>query len=118
MHTRSPRSFSGVSARFISTGYSLLEPVQNLVLNPSHPVGAKLYPLGELAGRFQPCNVLWRIKNQLLQLPFRQYPHHDLSMIEEHRDARVSTSLPRGVQVRRELGIDATILFNASHTGT
>ena len=66
-----PSSFSGVSVRFISTGYSLLEPVKNFVLNPSHSVGAKLDPLGELAGRFQPCNVLWRVKNQLLQLPFR-----------------------------------------------
>ena len=66
-----PSSFSGVSVRFISTGYSLQEPVQHFILNPSHSVGAKLYPLGELAGRFQPCNMLWRVKNKLLQLPFR-----------------------------------------------
>ena len=71
MLTRPPRSFSGVSVRFISTGYALLKPVQNFLFNPSHSVGAKLYPLGELAGRFQPCNVLWRVKNKLLQLPFR-----------------------------------------------
>ena len=82
MHARSPRSFSGVSVRFISTGNPLLEPVQHFILNPSHPIGAKLYPLGELAGCLQPCDVLWRVQDKLLQLPFRQNPHREDSQIE------------------------------------
>jgi len=48
-----------------------LEPVQHFFLNPSHPVGTKLYPLGEFAGRLETCDVLRRIENHLLQLPFR-----------------------------------------------
>ena len=39
----------------------LPKPVQHLVLNPSHSVRAELYPLGEFAGLFQPCDVLGRI---------------------------------------------------------
>ena len=64
-----------------------LQPVQHFVLNPSHPVWAKLDPLGELPGPLQVRDVLWRVQNQLLQLTLRNDPHHDVSMIEEHRDA-------------------------------
>jgi len=31
----------------LSVTETLIQPVQYLSLNPSHPVGAKLYPLGE-----------------------------------------------------------------------
>ncbi len=64
-------SFSGVSVGRVSADDAFLEPVQHFVLNPSHPVGAKPYPLRELAGRFQPRDMLWRVENQLLHLPFR-----------------------------------------------
>ena len=85
-------SFSGVSVRFISTGDSLLKPIQHFILNPSHSVGAKLYPLGELAGCFQPCDVLWRVQDELLQLPFRQNPHREDSQIESIAMPRLVTN--------------------------
>jgi hypothetical protein len=53
-----PSSFSGVSVRLISTDDAFLEPVQHFVLDPSHPVGAELYPFREPAGRLQARNVL------------------------------------------------------------
>jgi hypothetical protein len=74
-------SFSGVSCRFFATVNALSEPIQNFVLNPPHPVGAQPYPRGELACRLEACDVLRRVKNQLLQLPFRQDPHLDDSRV-------------------------------------
>jgi len=32
--------------------------------------------------------MLWRVQNQLLELALRKNPHHDLSIVEEHRDAQ------------------------------
>ena len=61
------RSFSGVPDRFVSGFQALLQPVQHFVLNQSDPARAKLYPLGELAGLFQACDVLRRILEAALQ---------------------------------------------------
>ena len=58
----------GVSLGRFSAFQPFLEPAQHFVLNPPHPVRAKLYPLGELTGSFQAGDVLWRVQNQLLQL--------------------------------------------------
>jgi hypothetical protein len=56
-------SFSGVNA--------LLEPIQHLILNPSHPAWTEFNPLGESPGQFKARNVLGRVQNQLLQLTLR-----------------------------------------------
>jgi len=64
-----------------------LKPIQHLGLNPSHSVRAKLYPLGEFTGLFQPRDVLRRVEDQLLELALWKNPHHDVSTNEEHRDA-------------------------------
>jgi hypothetical protein len=66
-----PAPKSGVSVWYVSTIDALPEPIQNFILNPSHPVGAKLYPFRELAGCLQTRDMLWRIKHCLPQLPFR-----------------------------------------------
>ena len=63
--------FQECRAGSISTVNSLLEPIQNLFLNPSHPVGAELNPLREFACRLEASDVLRRVKNKLLELPFR-----------------------------------------------
>src|SRR5690606_11416385 len=55
----------------ISTSDPLPKPIHHLLLNPSHSACAQLYPLGELAGFLQPCDVLRRVEDELLQLPFR-----------------------------------------------
>lgn len=52
------RSFSGVPDRFVSDFQAFTKPVQHFVLNPSDPARAQLYPLGELAGLFQACDML------------------------------------------------------------
>ena len=59
MHPSRLCSYSGVSCRSDSTVNSLSEPIQYFILNPSHPVGAQLYPLWELACRLQASDVLW-----------------------------------------------------------
>ena len=66
---------------------ALLEPFPHFLLDPPNPVGAKLYPLGELAGRFQARDVLGGIQDQLLHLTLAQHCHHDTPRVEEHRDA-------------------------------
>ena len=58
VHARSPAPVSGVSVGHFSTIQPRLKPVQHLAFNPSHPVGAKLYPLGEMTSLFQTCDVL------------------------------------------------------------
>lgn len=58
LQSRPPAPLLGVSDRRFAAIQALLEPIQNLILNPSHPARAKLYPLGELAGLFQTCNML------------------------------------------------------------
>jgi hypothetical protein len=58
-----------VSVRVFSAVDAFLKPIKHFTFNPSHPVGAKLYPFRELAGRLETRNVLGRIQNQLLQLP-------------------------------------------------
>lgn len=64
-----------------------LKPLQHFGLNPSDPVLAQLYPLGELACRFQARDVLGRVQDQLLHLTLAQQSHHDTPHVEEHRDA-------------------------------
>lgn len=54
--------------RFFSAVQSQLEPVQYFTLNPSHSIGAELYPYREFPGRLQPRDVLRRVENQLLEL--------------------------------------------------
>ena len=76
------------SVLLITRVNALLEPLQNFILDPSDPVLAQHYPLGELAGGFQARNVLGRIKDQLLHLALAQhFSHHETPHIEEHRDA-------------------------------
>ncbi len=57
---------SGVSVRSFATVQPFLQPIQHLALDPSHSVLTERYPLGELTGLFQPCDVLRRVQNQLL----------------------------------------------------
>lgn len=66
-----PAPLGGVSSGLISTVDALPEPIQHLALNPADPVGAKPYPPGELARRLQACDVLRRVQDQILDLPFR-----------------------------------------------
>ena len=61
---------SGVSFGFSAALQPFLKPVQDFVLNPSHSVRAKLYPLGEMTCLFQPRDVLRRVEDQLLELAF------------------------------------------------
>lgn len=93
-----PCSLSGVSVRVFSAVQPLLEPIQHFGLNPSHSVGADLYPLREHPGLFQSGHVLWRVQDHLLELALRKYPHHDASVSEEHRDAQGYDN-PRGGQI-------------------
>lgn len=72
----------------------LLEPVEHLRLDPSHSVGADLYPPRERPGLFQSGHVLWRVQDHLLELAPRKYPHHDASASEEHRDAQGYDTIP------------------------
>ena len=55
----------------ISTPDALLQPVQDFLLDPTHPALAKLHPFGELAGRFKARNVLRAVEDQLFELAFR-----------------------------------------------
>lgn len=75
---------------YVSAVQPILKPVQDFVLNPANPVRAQDYPSREFPCLFKAGNVLWRIQDQHSQLTLRKYPHHDLSMNEEHRDARVT----------------------------
>jgi hypothetical protein len=52
------RSFSGVSARYVSVRQPFLEPVQHFSLNPPHAGRAEVDPLRELPGPFQTCDML------------------------------------------------------------
>lgn len=63
------------------------EPLQYLSLNPTDPVGAELYPLGEFPDCLQACDMLGRIQDQFLHLTLAQHLHHDTPHGEEHRDA-------------------------------
>lgn len=56
VHARPPCSLSGVSGRYFATIQPLLQPVQHLILNPTHPVGAELYPQWELPDLFEACD--------------------------------------------------------------
>jgi hypothetical protein len=57
----------------------LLQPVQHFLLDPSDPALAKLYPLGERPGRLKTGDMLRGVKNKLLELTLRQYPHRGIS---------------------------------------
>lgn len=69
----------GESDVLITRVNTVLQPVQHFFLNPSDPVAAKLYPLGELAGGLQARDVLGRVQNELLYLTLAQHSHHDNS---------------------------------------
>lgn len=78
---------SGAVKGLISAFDPLLKPIQYLLLNPSHPALAELYPLGERPCRLKSGDVLRGVENKLLELTLRQYPHRGTSSLEEHRDA-------------------------------
>lgn len=54
----------------LSVVQSALQPFQYFCFNPSYSVEAESYPLWELPDLFQSCNVLRRVKNELLYLWF------------------------------------------------
>ena len=87
VHARPPCPVTGASFGSNSAFQPRLEPVQHFALNPSDAVWAQLYPFGELACLLQPRDMLRRIQNKLLDLALRKNPHHDVSIVEEHRDA-------------------------------
>lgn len=87
MHTRPLRLLFRSVVWVFSAIQSCLKPIQYLRLDPPHSVGAKHHPFWELAGLLQSRDVLRRVQNELLHLPLRKYPHHDVSMTREHRDA-------------------------------
>lgn len=68
LQSRPPAPSEGVSARRFAAIQPFLEPIQDFGLNPPHPGGAKVYPLGELPGLLQSCDVLRRIQDKLLEL--------------------------------------------------
>ncbi len=78
---------SGAVKGLISAFDPLVKPVQYLLLNPSHPALAELYPLRERPCRLKSGDMLRGVENKLLELTLRQYPHRGTSSLEEHRDA-------------------------------
>jgi hypothetical protein len=69
--TRSARAPSSGAARLISALDALLEPVQHLLLDPSDPALAELYPLRERSGRLKAGDVLRAVQYKLLKLALR-----------------------------------------------
>ncbi len=68
VHARPPGSLFRSVGRFFAAVQPLPEPIQHFLLNPPHSVRADLDPLRELAGLFQPCDVLRGVQDHLLEL--------------------------------------------------
>ena len=47
---------------------TLVKPVQDLLLDPTHPALAEFDPFGESPGRFKTGHMLRTVENQLLEL--------------------------------------------------
>jgi len=58
LQSRPPAPSEGVSARRFAAIQPFLEPVEHFSLNPPHSARTKVYPLGELPGLLQSCDVL------------------------------------------------------------
>ena len=97
-----PAPLRGVPGRVFAAFDALLKPVHHLAFNPSHPVRADLNRLRELPGLFQARDMLGRVQDRILALTLRQYPHHDVSLSEEHRDAQGydNTQVEEGYAIR------------------
>jgi hypothetical protein len=63
----------------ISARDALLKPIQHFLLDPSDSALAEAYPFRERPCRFKPGNMLRGVKNKLLELTLRQYPHRGIS---------------------------------------
>ena len=62
---------SGVLCDLISARDALLKPVQDFLLDPTHPALAELYPFRESSCRFKAGNMLRGVENKLLKLTLR-----------------------------------------------
>lgn len=51
---------------------TLVKPVQDFLLNPTHPALAEFDPFGESPGRFKTGHMLRAVENQFLELTLRQ----------------------------------------------
>src|SRR5580704_10495562 len=60
-------SLGGVRG-ILSALYALVKPVQDFLLDPTHPALAEFDPFGEFPGRFKASHMLRTVENQLLEL--------------------------------------------------